>query len=150
MSEKDLVSKRARNLYNEGLNCAESICLSFKEYWGIKDSLIPQIATGFGGGVGRKGSLCGTFVGSVMLIGIKMGRTDPKDKETMLKVYEKCQQFWDMFEKKFGSRECYKLTGYHLDNGEDHEKWLQAGGKEKCGELIEKTAEMLSEFIKRI
>jgi hypothetical protein len=61
--------------------------LSFKDYLEIKDSLVPRLATGFGGGIGRKGSLCGAFTGSIMAIGMKMGRTDPKDKEAVTKVY---------------------------------------------------------------
>jgi C_GCAxxG_C_C family probable redox protein len=52
--------------------------LSFKEYLGYQDSLIPKLATGFGGGVGRKGSLCGAFTGSIMAMGMKMGKTTPR------------------------------------------------------------------------
>jgi C_GCAxxG_C_C family probable redox protein len=120
--------------------------LSLKEYLGIESSLLPSLATGFGGGIGRKGSLCGAFTGSIMAIGMKMGRTDPKDRETLVKVYDKCQQFWDQFEKEFGSRECFTLTGYHLGNPEEFKKWVAAGGREKCVKMAEKTAEMLCRF----
>jgi C_GCAxxG_C_C family probable redox protein len=124
--------------------------LSIKEYLGIQDSLIPRLATGFGGGIGRKGSLCGAFTGSIMAIGMKMGRSDPKDKEAVLKVYGKCQQFWGRFEKKFGSNVCYSLTGYHLDNEEERKKWLASKGNKKCAAIVEKTAKMLCEFIDKI
>jgi len=82
-----------------------------------------------------------------MAIGMKMGRTDPKDRETLLKVYEKCQQFWEKFEKEFGSRDCYALIGYHLDDPGENKKWLESGGREKCTKLVEKTARMLCEFL---
>jgi C_GCAxxG_C_C family probable redox protein len=121
--------------------------LSFKEYLGIEDPFIPQLATGFGGGVGRKGSLCGAFTGAVMAIGMKMGRTDPKDKEAVAKVYGKCQQFWDRFEKELGSTNCYHLIGYHLDREEERQKWVASGGMEKCASIVQKTAQMLCEFI---
>ena len=121
--------------------------MSFKEYLGIQDSIIPRLATGFGGGIGRKGSLCGAFTGSIMAIGMKMGRTDPKDKETVSKVYEKCQKFWGQFEKRFGSNLCYSIIGYHLDNEKERQKWLASGGMEKCTDVVEKTASMLCEFI---
>jgi C_GCAxxG_C_C family probable redox protein len=123
--------------------------LSFKEYFGIKGSLIPRLATGFGGGIGRKGSLCGAFTGSIMAIGMKMGRTDPKDKETVSKIYGRCQQFWDQFEKEFGTNICYSLTGYHLNNEEERQKWLVSGGMEKCARIVEKTSRMLCKFIKK-
>jgi C_GCAxxG_C_C family probable redox protein len=124
--------------------------LSFREHFGIQDSLLPRLASGFGGGVGRKGSLCGAFTGSVMAIGMKMGRTDPNDRETLLKVYEKCQQFWNQFEKEFGSNICYNIIGCHLDNEEERQKWLASGGAEKCGGIVEKTAQMLCESIKEM
>ena len=122
--------------------------MSFKEYLGIQDSLLPRLATGFGGGIGRKGSLCGAFTGSIMTIGMKLGRTNPKDKEAVSKVYAKCQEFWNQFEKEFGNIECYPLIGFHLDNEEERQRWLKQGGMEKCAAIVEKTAQMLCEFIK--
>jgi C_GCAxxG_C_C family probable redox protein len=121
--------------------------LSFKDYWEIKDSIIPRLATGFGGGIGRKGSLCGAFTGSIMAIGMKTGRTDPKDKETVAKVYGTCREFWDRFEKEFGTHLCYNITGAHLDNEEERQKWLASGGMEKCAAVVEKTAGMLCDFL---
>jgi len=121
--------------------------LSFKEYFGIQDSLIPRLATGFGGGIARKGSLCGAFTGSVMALGMKMGRTDPKDKERVSKIYDKCQQFWEQFEKEFGSNLCYDIIEVHLDNEEERQKWLAAGGMEKCAKVVERTAQMLCDFV---
>ncbi len=85
-----------------------------------------------------------------MAIGMKMGRTDPKDRETQAKVYEKCQEFWDKFEKEFGSRDCYKLTGYHLDDPEQSKQWGASGGREKCTAIVERTAHMLCEFFKEM
>jgi len=112
--------------------------------------MIPRLATGFGGGVGRKGSLCGAFTGSIMAIGMKMGRTDPKDKEAVSRIYGKCQQFWNQFEKEFGSCYCYHIIGCHLDNEEERQQWLAAGGMEKCAAIVEKTARMLCAFINEI
>jgi C_GCAxxG_C_C family probable redox protein len=124
--------------------------LSFKEYFGIQDPLIPKLASGFGGGIGRKGSLCGAFTGAIMAIGMKMGRTDHTDREALMKIYEKCSQFWEKFEKELGSRECYRLIGYHLDNPEELKQWIESGGREKCAAIVEKTARMLCEFIESI
>jgi len=85
-----------------------------------------------------------------MAIGMKMGRTDPRDKETIVKVYEKCQQFWDRFESELGSTICYDLIGYRLDNEKERQKWLASGGMEKCAKIVEKTAQMLCDFINEI
>ena len=83
----------------------------------------------------------------MMAIGMKMGRTDPNDRKTLRNVYEKCGQFWDQFEKEFGSNLCYNIIGIHFDDEEEVKKWLDTGGREKCTNLVEKTACMLCEFI---
>ena len=113
----------------------------------MEGSILPRLASGFGGGIGRKGSLCGAFTGSIMSLGMKMGRTDPKDKKTILTVYEKCGQFWNEFEREFGSNLCYDIIGHHLDNEEERQRWLASGGMGKCAAIVEKTAGMLCKFI---
>ncbi len=85
-----------------------------------------------------------------MAIGMRTGRTDPKDKEAAAKVYEKCQEFWSQFEKEFGSNVCYDLIGARLDNEEERQKWLASGGMEKCARIVEKTAQMLCDFLNKI
>jgi C_GCAxxG_C_C family probable redox protein len=121
--------------------------LSFREYLKIHDSALPQLASGFGGGVGLRGSLCGALTGAVIVIGMKAGRTDPEDRKTLQKVYDKCQQVWGQFEKEFGSVNCFDITGAHLDNEEECQKWLAAGGREKCCDLVEKMARILCDFL---
>lgn len=85
-----------------------------------------------------------------MAIGMRLGRADPKDREAVSKVYEKCQQFWNRFEKEFGSCICYDLISCHLDNEEERQKWLASGGMETCCKIVQKTAKMLCDFIKKV
>jgi C_GCAxxG_C_C family probable redox protein len=124
--------------------------LSFKEYFGYEDSFIPKLATGLGAGIGRKGSLCGNFTGSVLVIGMRFGRKDPKDQESKEKVYKACYDFGERFEQEFGSTVCYELIKCHLDNPEGRQKWLDTGGMEKCSKIVEKTAQILCDFVKDI
>ena len=121
--------------------------MSFKEYFGYEDPLLPSLATGLGAGIGRKGALCGNFTGSIIVIGMKFGRKDPKDQDSKEKTYKACQLFWDRFEKEFGSCYCCDIIGFHLDNEEERQRWLAAGGMQKCTDLVEKTARLLFEFI---
>ncbi len=124
--------------------------MSFKEYFGYEDALIPRLATGLGAGIGRRGELCGNFTGSVIVIGMKIGRNNPKDQELKEKVYKACYDFGNRFEKEFGSTICYDLIKCHLDNEEERQRWLAAGGMQKCTDLVEKTALILFDFINEI
>ncbi len=121
--------------------------MSFKEHVGDQGSLLPRIATGFGGGIGRKGSLCGAFTGSVMVLGMKFGRTEAEDKDRKEKVYGLGYRFWDRFAKEIGSCYCYDLIECHLDNPEEQKRWLASGGLEKCSSIVEKAAGLLAEFL---
>ena len=124
--------------------------MSFKEYLGIDAPLIPRLATGFGGGIGRKGSICGALAGAVMALGMKLGRTDANDKDRRERTYEKCYEFCSQFEKEFGSQACRDLTGVHLDNPEERKIWLESGGMKKCASIVEKTAEMLCQWMETL
>jgi C_GCAxxG_C_C family probable redox protein len=124
--------------------------LSFKEYLGEQGALLPKIATGFGVGIGRRGSLCGALTGSVMVLGMKFGRTDPGDQIGKEKVYEMGYRFWDRFEKEFGSCYCHQLIECRLDNEEERKKWLASGGMEKCRAIVEMTAGLLYDHLKEV
>ena len=111
---------------------------------------LPSVATGFGGGIGRRGSLCGALTGSVMVLGMKFGRTDPHDEARKEKVYELGYRFWDRFEKEFGSCYCYDLIGCRLDHAEERQKWSASGGTEKCRSIVERTVELLFDFMEEM
>ncbi len=112
--------------------------------------LLPKVATGFGGGIGRRGSLCGAFVGSVMVLGMKFGRTDPGDQDGKERVYGMGYRFWERFEKEFGSCYCYDLIQCHLDREEERKKWLASGGTGRCRSIVERTAGLLYEFLEEV
>lgn len=123
--------------------------MSFKEHFGCENSLLPQLATGFGGGIARRGSVCGAVVGSVMVIGMRFGRTNSEDKKSAAKVYEKSRHFLDEFEKEFGSSICYTLTECHFDDPAESEKWKAAGGMKKCADIVEKSSRILYEILEK-
>lgn len=95
----------------DGYNCAQSVLLTLFEYWNGENELIPKIATAFGGGIGRCGSVCGALTGGVMALGVKYGTSEPS-LEKRLKAYEIAQKFYKQFEKQNGSVLCRELIGY--------------------------------------
>jgi C_GCAxxG_C_C family probable redox protein len=117
------------------------------EHWNSKKcDLIPKIATGFGGGIGRCGSVCGALAGGIMAVGIKYGTNEPS-LEQRLKAYEVAQQLYKKFEKHHGSVYCRELIGYNLSNPEELEKARKANVlKEKCPRFVRKTVDTLIEL----
>jgi len=116
------------------------------EHWNGENELIPKIATAFGGGIGRCGSVCGALAGGVMALGIKYGTNEPSSEER-LKVYEVAQKFFKRFEEQHGSVLCRELIGYDLSIPEELE---EAGNakvfEEKCVDIVRKAVETLLEL----
>lgn len=146
MKQKEALSKKAVKHFLDGYNCAQSVLLTMSEHKKNKNELIPKIATGFGGGIGRCGSVCGALTGGVMAIGIKYG-TNQSSAEERRKCYELAQQLYRRFEKKHSSTLCRNLIDYDLSNAEELEKAKKMNVFEKkCPEYIKTVIEILTEF----
>lgn len=135
MKQKNVLSEKAATRFLEGYNCAQSVLLTMFEHWNGENELIPKIATAFGGGIGRCGSVCGALTGGVMALGIKYGTNEPS-LEKRLKVYKLAQKFLKSFEKHHGSVLCRELIGYDLCVPEKLEEARRARiFEEKCVNL---------------
>ncbi|UCC33999.1 MAG: C-GCAxxG-C-C family protein, partial [Candidatus Bathyarchaeota archaeon] len=71
--ERSIYAENAASYFKEGYNCAQSVLLAMQEFWNIGNPVEPKVASAFGGGVGRRGSLCGALTGGVIAIGLKYG-----------------------------------------------------------------------------
>jgi len=149
MDEKSALGKKAAAHFEKGYNCAQSVLLTMYEHWDGKSDLIPKVATGFGGGIGRCSSLCGALTGGVMAIGVKYGTNEPS-VEKRLKTYRIAREFYEWFEKKHGSVMCRELIGYDLSVPGEMEKARQAKVfDEKCAVFIRNVVENLFELGER-
>lgn len=147
MDKKAVLCEKAVSYFNEGYNCAQSVLLAMSEHWKCKNELVPKIATGFGGGIGRCGSICGALTGGVMAIGIKYGTNEPST-EKRLKSYELTQTLYERFEKRHASVLCCELIGYRLSNAVELEKARREKVFEKkCSKFVGTVVEILLELI---
>ena len=142
MNGQKEIAEKAVNRFRGGYHCAESVLMTMQEALGIKSSVIPKIATGFGGGIGRQGSICGAVSGSIMSIGLKYGRMKPQgDKE---KAYTLAQEFCKEFKGKFGSILCYDLTECDFTTPEGQKKFEDLNIKEeKCVKFVREAINIL-------
>lgn len=147
MTTKESIGEKAERLHNEGFNCAETVLSIVTEMWGVKEPLIPKIATAFGGGIGRKGSVCGALTGGVMAVGAKFGRSVGSDTASRDKSYELGLAFAKWFEKEFGSLICYDLIQCDLTTPEGREKQRDLR-KDKCAKFISRSAEGALSLVK--
>jgi len=130
-------AKRAMDLFDSGYNCAESVLLALSENFAQKSTIIPRVATGFGGGVGRSGSICGALSGAVMAIGLLEGCETPEEKEKRTAVYKEVLRMVEDFEREFGSSHCGTLTGCNIRTEDGLKKYYaQEVRKKVCPKFV--------------
>jgi len=132
-------------------NCAQSVLLTMQEYYGFRRSrLIPRIATAFGGGIGRRGSLCGALTGGVMSIGLRHGTDKPALSVDKEEAYKLALEFYERFVRECGSPFCRELIGYDLSDPEELEEMRRSNVRdEKCSSFVKRAVEILISLERR-
>jgi C_GCAxxG_C_C family probable redox protein len=116
-------AQKAVELFDSGYNCSESVLLALSEEFAQKNPIIPRVATGFGGGVGRSGSICGALSGAVMAVGLLRGCDKAEEKEKRTAAYKSVLRMVDAFEKEFENINCKALTQCDFRTKEEQEKF---------------------------
>ena len=135
------ISTAARNAagqyFKNGFNCAEAIVRTGGELLGVKlDEQTLRMATGFGGGIGHAGCVCGALAASVMVLGLVQGRLDPS--EDLEKAYALSSEFHRRFQEKFGATCCRALNPHEFGT---REHMLN------CVKITGNTMGLLAEFL---
>jgi C_GCAxxG_C_C family probable redox protein len=134
----------ARTLLEGNFNCAESVLLSLSKGGYIESGSIPAAATPFGGGIGRKGDLCGIVSGGLIAIGLHCGRMEADDLETKDKAYGMGARYYEYFERGNGSVKCWDLTKCDFSNPEERERFHAEGIDQQCAECLRRAVEFLT------
>ncbi len=155
MSREDLINQAKENAkqnFREGLNCAESVLQAVIDTGLIKD-FPPEVvaaSTGFGGGIGQYGGICGALAGATIAVSCVHGRKKPKtgtfeERVAQLQgnpgLYRLFNNLPNDFADKFGACDCEKLTSEHIGNFATKER------KQLCHQFVIAAAGMAAEYI---
>jgi C_GCAxxG_C_C family probable redox protein len=142
------IAARAVSLFiDTDYNCAESVLLAAAERLRKCNPSVPLVATAFGGGMGRKGSVCGALTGALMVLGLVYGRSKPSDDKE--KIYELTRELYDGFTKRFGSPFCSKLIECDLRTPEGRDKYHKLNMRElKCKNYVSFCGETLADMLR--
>lgn len=138
--DNDLAIKMRNNAgenFKNGYNCAEAIYVAFKELVAPEiDHNLVRMFTGFGGGLGHAGCMCGALTASAAVLGIIKGRNSAEgDRDA---CYKLTQEFHDRFEQKFTATCCRVLNPHPFDTKEHLKNCLKITGN---------TAKLLTEYL---
>ncbi|UCE43925.1 MAG: C_GCAxxG_C_C family protein, partial [Candidatus Bathyarchaeota archaeon] len=82
------------------------------------EGVVPCVATGFGGGIGRSGGTCGALSGVVLALSLMGKHERAEDFEGKYRVYDLVGRLIGDFEREFGSSCCRDLIRMDLNSQE--------------------------------
>ena len=144
-------AERARALFLEGYNCAQSVFCAFTDVTGLSLSDSARLASSFGGGLGRLREVCGAVSAASMVLGLVRGYDEPGDRALKSKHYELVRDFAARFREATGSINCRALliqAGVMAETGgEPDERTPEYYEKRPCPQLVWQAARILDEML---
>lgn len=143
-------SQKAKELFKEGYNCAQSVFCTFAEDLGMDFETALKLSSSFGGGMGRMREVCGAVSAMFMIAGLKYGYTSPNDKEIKIEHYKRIQELAQKFKDKHETIICRELLGVDADdNPIPSDRTKEYYDSRPCEQIIGDAAEIISEYISR-
>jgi C_GCAxxG_C_C family probable redox protein len=161
--------KTAEQAYDRALintpqhhSCSLGTLLALQEALGVKDENVFKAASGLHGGIGRKGNICGSFLGASLMLGLMFGSSieesgapnenfKPEDLDFPTQLVG---ELFDWFGAEFGNQKCDVILRKHkkemsatIDVKSLTKKEMIDKLHDKCNLLCAKTAAHTAETI---
>jgi len=124
MSQK---SNEALERFKGGYFCSQAVLSVFCEEMGMDHTTALKVASGFGGGMGRMGEVCGAVTGAYIALGLHDWKADPPTQDEKNKVSERVRAFTQEFKKRHGSIVCRDLIGCDLGTPQGYKEATDKG-----------------------
>lgn len=135
----------AKELFESGYNCSQSVFCAFCEDFGIDFETGLKLSSSFGGGMGRLREVCGAVSAMFMIAGLKFGYTLQNDVEKKSEHYKLIQNLADEFAQKNGSFICRELIGEDRNGFVPEMRTEKYYQKRPCAELVASAEKIIRE-----
>lgn len=158
--------KKAFHYEKHHHDCSQCVLLTLQEAFDLPGDDAFKAATGFAGGMGRTGQVCGSLTGAIMAFGLLWGRDKtlfmhPDEKERLrgledleVKIGPLIKGLQARFREEYGGITCDEIQTrifgrpYASGTPEDREEMDRLGGhSEKCPDVAGKAARWAAELI---
>lgn len=148
--EYGIRGQRAKELFLEGYNCAQSVVVAYEDYFEESTETLAMMVSAFGGGMGRLREVCGAVSGMFFVLSKLFGYADPKAKEEKMDLYARVQELAARFRERNGSIICRELLGLQekVSVPVPEERTAEYYQKRPCPDIIADAADILEEYLK--
>jgi C_GCAxxG_C_C family probable redox protein len=119
-------TKVAEGRFAEGFSCSQAVFSAFANHLGLADEAALRIGSAFGGGIGRRGEVCGAVTGALMALGLASGHAD-NSEASKAATYALVDDFLVRFQQAHGALSCRSLIGHAIDTPEGLQRAREAG-----------------------
>lgn len=121
-----------------------------QELLGQEDADTVRAMSGFGGGIGGVGSVCGAIIGGAAALSSRYGRGTMEEKEAP-RLFPLCAELYRRFATEIEtSNFCRDITGTDFSKPEQISAYIASPEKiARCVRLVGKTAEMVRDILVR-
>ncbi len=140
--------ERAKELFLEGYNCAQSVVGAFCEDVGMDFDTAIKLSSSFGAGMGKLREVCGALSGAFMVAGLKYGYTSPTDNQAKAQHYKLIQDMAEKFKAQTGSIVCRELLKISKEEKQNHipaKRTPDYYKKRPCVAMVEIAATIIDE-----
>ncbi len=128
--------------------CSQAVLSVFCEDLGMDLLTALKVASGFGGGMGRMGEVCGAVTGAFMALGLHDWKANSPTPDEKNKISERIRAFTREFKKRHGSIVCKDLIGCDLNTPQGYKEATDKGVFASiCRPVVEDAAAILEEML---
>ena len=136
----------AAELFLEGYNCAQAVCIAFCDLTGFTKEQAAKMASAFGGGMGRMREVCGAVSGMYMVLSQLYGYDQPDD-EAKKALYTDVQALAAQFREQAGSIVCREILKNPPSDPNPTPRTEQFYKDRPCARMVATAARIMDEFI---
>jgi C_GCAxxG_C_C family probable redox protein len=141
-------ANQALERFKAGYFCSQAVLSVFCEDLGMDALTALKVSSGFGGGVGRTGQICGAVSGACMALGLHDWHADPPTPEEKNRISERVRAFSLEFTRCHGSVVCKDLLGCDLGTPEGRREAADRGVfVSVCRPLVEDAARIVEKML---
>ena len=139
---------QAAQLFLDGYNCAQAICVAFRDVTGLDKDFSARMASSFGGGMGRMREVCGAVSGMLMVAGILYGYDENSPNSAKKEHYTLVQTLAGQFKAEVGSIICREILENPPSDPNPTPRTAEFYQKRPCARMVMVAAKVLDTYIK--
>ena len=137
----------AAELFLEGYNCAQAVCIAFCDLTGFTKEQAAKMASAFGGGMGRMREVCGAVSGMFFVLSYLYGYDTPGDDVSKKSHYQLVQSLAAGFREKYGSIVCREILKNPPSDPNPTPRTAAYYAQRPCARMIMIATQILSDYI---